>query len=134
MALGKKNIFNRPKRKKNTSVISCTPQSLFRFLLLMVSTIHTIATGVKYNKIRRIEINISRIGQRERRVSSVVYERVNNAFWRHFLMEDTVMFVDDGFFGLVKKHLQKKTGRDKKYLQTFRNICKKENNEREKKI
>src|SRR3989344_894693 len=42
-------------------------------------------------------------------------------------MEDTLIFVDDGFFGLVKKHLQKKTGKDKKYLQTFRNICKKEN-------
>ncbi len=42
-------------------------------------------------------------------------------------MEETLMFVDDGFFGLVKKHLQKKTGKDKKYLQTFRNICKKEN-------
>jgi len=41
-------------------------------------------------------------------------------------MEDTLIFVDDGFFGLVKKHLQKKTGKDKKYLQTFRNICKKE--------
>ena len=36
------------------------------------------------------------------------------------------MFVDDGFFGLVKKHLQKKTGKKQKYLQTFRNICKKE--------
>jgi len=23
-------------------------------------------------------------------------------------MEDTLIFVDDGFFGLVKKHLQKK--------------------------
>jgi len=41
-------------------------------------------------------------------------------------MEDTIMFVDDGFFGLVKKYLQKKTGKNKKYLQTFRNICKKE--------
>src|SRR3989338_10163563 len=41
-------------------------------------------------------------------------------------MEDTLMFVDDGFFGLLKRHLQKKTGKDKKYLQTFRNICKKE--------
>ncbi len=34
---------------------------------------------------------------------------------------------DDGFFGLVKKHFQKEDGRSKKYLQTFRNICKKEN-------
>ncbi len=42
-------------------------------------------------------------------------------------MEDTLVFVDDGFFGLVKKHLQKKAGKDKKYLQTFRNICRKEN-------
>ena len=42
-------------------------------------------------------------------------------------MEDTLVFVDDGFFGLVKKHLQKKIGKNKKYLQTFRNICKKEN-------
>lgn len=41
-------------------------------------------------------------------------------------MEDTLVFVDDGFFGLVKKHLQKKVGKNKKYLQTFRNICKKE--------
>src|SRR3989344_292371 len=31
-------------------------------------------------------------------------------------MEDTLVFVDDGFFGLPKK-----------YFQTFRNICKKEN-------
>lgn len=42
-------------------------------------------------------------------------------------MEDVIMFVDDGFFGLVKKHFQQKTGKEKKYLQTFRNICKKEN-------
>lgn len=42
-------------------------------------------------------------------------------------MEDTLMFVDDGFFGLVKKHFQKKEGKEKKYLQTFRNICKNEN-------
>ncbi|MDO8564178.1 MAG: NYN domain-containing protein [Nanoarchaeota archaeon] len=42
-------------------------------------------------------------------------------------MEDTIIFVDDGFFGLVKKNIQKITGKDKKYLQTFRNICKKEN-------
>jgi uncharacterized LabA/DUF88 family protein len=44
-----------------------------------------------------------------------------------FLMEDALIFVDDGFFGLVKKHFQKKTSKDKKYLQTFRNICIKEN-------
>lgn len=42
-------------------------------------------------------------------------------------MEDTLVFVDDGFFGLVKRYIQKKSGKNKKYLQTFRNICKKEN-------
>ncbi len=42
-------------------------------------------------------------------------------------MDDTLLFVDDGFFGLVKKDIQKKSGKKKKYLQTFRNICKKEN-------
>jgi len=42
-------------------------------------------------------------------------------------MEDTIVFVDDGFFGLVKKHFQKQDGKSKKYLQTFRNICEKEN-------
>src|SRR3989338_8401343 len=42
-------------------------------------------------------------------------------------MEDTIVFVDDGFFGLVKKHFQKEDGKPKKYLQTFRNICNKEN-------
>ncbi len=42
-------------------------------------------------------------------------------------MEDTLIFVDDGFFGLVKKHFQKEDGKPNKYLQTFRNICKKEN-------
>lgn len=41
-------------------------------------------------------------------------------------MEDTLIFVDDGFFGLVKKNFQKEEGKGKKYLQTFRNICKKE--------
>jgi len=43
-----------------------------------------------------------------------------------FIMEDCLVFVDDGFFGLVKKHFQKQDGKPKKYLQTFRNICKKE--------
>ena len=33
-------------------------------------------------------------------------------------MEDTLLFVDDGFFGLVKKHFQKEDGKSKKYLQT----------------
>jgi len=42
-------------------------------------------------------------------------------------MEDILIFVDDGFFGLVKKHFQKEDGKPKRYLQTFRNICKKEN-------
>lgn len=42
-------------------------------------------------------------------------------------MEDTLVFVDDGFFGLVKKNFQSESGKPKKYLQTFRNICKKEN-------
>lgn len=41
-------------------------------------------------------------------------------------MKDTLIFVDDGFFGLVKKHFQKEDGKSKKYLQTFRNICKRE--------
>ncbi len=42
-------------------------------------------------------------------------------------MEDTLIFVDDGFFGLVKKYFQKEDNKPKKYLQTFRNICKREN-------
>ena len=42
-------------------------------------------------------------------------------------MKDTLVFVDDGFFGLVKKHFSKEGGKSKKYLQTFRNICEKEN-------
>jgi hypothetical protein len=42
-------------------------------------------------------------------------------------MEEVLVFVDDGFFGLVKKHFQKQDGKPKKYLQTFRNICKNEN-------
>lgn len=42
-------------------------------------------------------------------------------------MENCLVFVDDGFFGLVKKHFQKEDRKSKKYLQTFRNIC---NNEK----
>ena len=42
-------------------------------------------------------------------------------------MEDTLVFVDDGFFKLVKKFFSEKTGKSKKYLQCFRNICKNEN-------
>src|SRR3989344_2683674 len=41
-------------------------------------------------------------------------------------MQDTLVFVDDGFFGLVKNHFQKGDSKPKRYLQTFRNICKKE--------
>lgn len=41
-------------------------------------------------------------------------------------MEDTLIFVDDGFFKLVKKHFEDKTKKKKKFLQTFRNICKNE--------
>lgn len=42
-------------------------------------------------------------------------------------MEETLLFVDNGFFKLVKKEFEKKTQKKKKLLQTFRNICKKEN-------
>ena len=42
------------------------------------------------------------------------------------MIKEALVFVDDGFFGLVKKHFSK-DGKPKKYLQTFRNICKKEN-------
>jgi len=42
-------------------------------------------------------------------------------------MKDTLIFIDDGFFGLVKKHFQNKLKRRIMYLQTLRNICKKEN-------
>jgi len=41
-------------------------------------------------------------------------------------VENALVFVDDGFFGLVKKHFQKNDNKPKKYLQTFRNICSKE--------
>ena len=43
------------------------------------------------------------------------------------MVEDVLMFVDDGFFGLVKKNFQREEGKSKRYLQTFRNICKNEN-------
>ena len=36
--------------------------------------------------------------------------------------EDTLIFVDDGFFRLLKKHFERKSGK-KKLLKTFRNIC-----------
>ncbi len=41
-------------------------------------------------------------------------------------MEDTLIFVDDGFFGLVKRHFSRESKKAQKYLQTFRNICQKE--------
>lgn len=43
------------------------------------------------------------------------------------MLKDTLMFVDNGFFKLVKDHFEKQSGKKKKLLQTFRNICKKEN-------
>src|SRR3989338_6121040 len=42
-------------------------------------------------------------------------------------MEETLIFVDDGFFRLVKKHFEEKSKKKKRFLQTFRNICKTEN-------
>ena len=41
-------------------------------------------------------------------------------------MDDTLIFVDDGFFGLVKKQFQKEGKKSNKYLQAFRNICDRE--------
>jgi len=38
-------------------------------------------------------------------------------------MEDCLIFVDNGFFKLVKKEFEIRTGKNKKFLQTFRNIC-----------
>lgn len=42
-------------------------------------------------------------------------------------MENCIVLVDNGFFKLVKKEFENKTKKPKKFLQTFRNICKKEN-------
>lgn len=42
-------------------------------------------------------------------------------------MEDCIILVDYGFFKLVKKEFEIITKRPKKLLQTFRNICTKEN-------
>ncbi len=42
-------------------------------------------------------------------------------------MEDTLVFVDNGFFKLVKDHFEKQDKKKKKLLQTFRKICQKEN-------
>ena len=41
-------------------------------------------------------------------------------------MEDTLVFVDNGFFKLVKDNFEKQSGKRKKLLQTFRNIVEKE--------
>ena len=41
-------------------------------------------------------------------------------------MEDTIIFVDDGFFRLVKRYFQEISRKRKKFLQTFRNITKNE--------
>ena len=41
-------------------------------------------------------------------------------------MNYTLMFIDNGFFKLVKKEIEKNIKKKKKLLQTFRNICKKE--------
>ena len=41
-------------------------------------------------------------------------------------MEDCLVFVDNGFFKLVRREIELKAGRKKKFLQTFRNICEKE--------
>jgi len=41
-------------------------------------------------------------------------------------MDKTVVFVDDGFFRLVKKYLQEASNEKLQFLQTFRNICKNE--------
>jgi len=43
------------------------------------------------------------------------------------MVEDCIVLVDNGFFKLVKKEFEVKTGKPKKFLQTFRNIC---NNEK----
>ena len=42
-------------------------------------------------------------------------------------MVNCVVFVDRGIFKLVKKEFEIKEKKNKKFLQTFRNICKKEN-------
>ncbi len=42
-------------------------------------------------------------------------------------MEDTLIFVDNDFFKLVKREFEKKSKKKKKLLQTFKRICKKEN-------
>lgn len=42
-------------------------------------------------------------------------------------MESCLVMVDNGFFKLVKKEFEIKTKKKTKFLQTFRNVCKKEN-------
>jgi len=42
-------------------------------------------------------------------------------------MEETLVFVDNGFFKLVKRYFENKSGKRLKLLQAFRNICKNEN-------
>ncbi len=42
-------------------------------------------------------------------------------------MEDCLVLVDNGFFKLVKKEFEIESKKKKKFLQTFRNICKNEN-------
>lgn len=41
-------------------------------------------------------------------------------------MENTLLFVDNGFFKLVKSEFEEKSKKRKKLLQTFKKICKKE--------
>ena len=41
-------------------------------------------------------------------------------------MEDTLIFVDNDFFKLVKREFENRSGKKKRLLKTFRNICKKE--------
>ena len=41
-------------------------------------------------------------------------------------MEDCVVIIDDGFYKLVKKYFQDRSGESGKLLKSFRNICKNE--------
>lgn len=43
------------------------------------------------------------------------------------MSESTVVFVDDGFFRLIKRYFQEKIGKKLRFLETFRNISKNEN-------
>jgi len=42
-------------------------------------------------------------------------------------MEDSLIFVDNGFFKLVKKHFEEKSNKKLAFFKTFRNICGNEN-------